>query len=129
MSLESLVAELPGATQDTVTIDISDLFDKEAGVITLDFREPTLPEVFRVADLTKKIKIQRPFWPEELCNTVALIAACYVKGETEKQHSFISMTTLAERMGLKFMTLSQRFTEKFPHLQDMAKAGEEAKKE
>lgn len=126
MSLDSIMSAIPAHDRRAAEVDISEWIGQEPGTSVLKFREPGADTLFTVHKDAEIIKVRNARWPEELCQSIALIALSHVEpsGEVSAGDFYVRM---CQQNWSLFLRVLQAFQAAFPALRDWDTATAEGK--
>jgi hypothetical protein len=127
-SLEDLIFSQEAPPQPEVSIDMSDLFGRPEGEATFRFTEPGISEMYRIPELAKRLRVQRPQWPELLCTNIALMAVAHREPAPREKTVLVMYMVMVDRFSMqKFQAFTERFLNAFPALKDVGGAIDDEK--
>jgi len=124
--LDGIGAALPDAKRAEVEIDISERMGLAPGECVLKFCEPDAAALFTVPKDAEYVRLKHTRWPDELCQSIALLALCHVEPVGKRSAGEFYMD-LCERSTTIFMHVLRAFQEAFPGLRDWDAAVDEGK--
>lgn len=126
MSLDSILGAIPERGERTAEVDISEWIGQEAGTSVLRFREPGADTLFTIHKDAEIIKVRNARWPEELCQSIALIALSHVepRGDVSPGEFYVRM---CQHNWSVFLRVLNAFQAAFPALRDWETATAEGK--
>lgn len=111
-TLAEMVEAIAEAAARTVPVDMSRWMGEGAEIV---LREPSTADLFFAGNDGKLVCKMHPEWPDELANTVALLATCHQSPEPGEGMSAGQLyVALAERNRDAFLAISAAFSREFP---------------
>lgn len=132
MRLLEKIAGLDKTDNKSISVDVSHVFKEEPGTTVFTFTEASTKHVFGSGKMSNWLKMQFPEWPDQLCETAAIMIVTMDKDalpEEDRKDANLALGHFIDRISLaEFTNFASQFFTTFPHLKDVEKEIDESKK-